>query len=65
MGRQWVDLVLWAPDLDSIGLGLTIKRIERNEDHIQALEDDLIHFSTIVDQYEGQLRSLIPKPETV
>ena len=65
MGRQWVDLVLWAPDLDSIGLGLTIKRIERNEDHIQALEDDLIHFSAIVDQYEGQLRSLIPKPETV
>jgi len=56
LGRQWVDLVLWAPDLASIGLDLTIIRIERDEDAIAALETDLIAFAALVEGFEGKLR---------
>lgn len=59
LGRQWVDLVLWAPDLDGIGLSLTIRRIERDEAKIQALEDDLIAFDKMVNGYEESLANLI------
>ena len=45
LGRQWVDLVLWAPDLEHLGLQLTIKRINRDENAIEALEADLMRFA--------------------
>jgi len=56
LGRQWVDLVLWAPDLASIGLDLTIIRIERDEEAIAALETDLMAFAALVEGFEGKLR---------
>lgn len=56
MGRKWCDLVLWAPDLESIGRHLTIVRITRDEEQIQALEDDLLAFSKMVDTNEAILR---------
>jgi len=59
LGRQWVDLVLWVPDLETVGLSLTIRRIERDEAKIQALEDDLIAFDKLVSAYEGALGNLI------
>ena len=37
LGRKWCDLVLWAPDLEALGRHLTIRRITRDEDAIQAL----------------------------
>lgn len=55
LGRQWVDLVLWAPDLGH----MTIKRINRDEDAIEALEADLMAFSRLVTQYENTLRAAI------
>lgn len=55
LGRQWVDLVLWAPDLDL----MVIKRITRDEDAIEALETDLMAFSRLVKQYETTLRDAI------
>lgn len=55
-GRKWVDLVLWAPDLKDIGAHLTIIRIERDEEAIQALEDDLMKFAAMVAEYEALLR---------
>jgi len=55
LGRQWVDLVLWCPDLNH----MAIHRITRNEDAIEALEADLMAFARLVTQYETTLRTAI------
>jgi exodeoxyribonuclease (lambda-induced) len=55
LGRQWVDLVLWCPDLNH----MVIKRIARDEDAIEALEADLMAFARLVTQYETTLRTAI------
>ena len=59
LGRQWVDLVLWCPDLNH----MVIKRIKRDEAAIEALESDLMAFSELVRGYEGALRKAIAKPD--
>lgn len=55
LGRQWVDLVLWCPDLGH----MVIQRITRDEDAIETLEADLIAFSHLVNDYETKLREAI------
>ena len=55
LGRQWVDLVLWCPDLNH----MAIHRITRDEDAIEALEADLMAFARLVTQYENTLRTAI------
>lgn len=55
LGRQWVDLVLWAPDLEPIGLHLTVRRIYRDETAIEALESDLLEFAGMVQKNEAKL----------
>jgi hypothetical protein len=62
LGRQWVDLVLWAPDLESIGLHMTIHRITRDEAAIEALEADLIAFAMLVRSYENKIRAKVAQP---
>lgn len=57
LGRQWVDLVLWAPDLEELGLKMVVKRIHRDEDAIEALETDLMKFAALVGEYETMLRA--------
>lgn len=54
-GRQWIDLVVWVPSLEH----LTIKRIARDENRIEALESDLMAFARLVAQYETTLRTAI------
>lgn len=54
-GRQWIDLVLWAPALEPIGRALTIHHITRDEDAIEALEADLIVFAAMVRRNEELL----------
>ena len=57
LGRKWIDLVLWAPDLAEAGhKGLHIVRIERDDDVIEALEADLMQFAALVEDYERRLR---------
>lgn len=56
LNRQWCDLVLWAPDLASIGRALTVRRITRSEDAIDELVRDLVAFSRIVNDYTAALR---------
>lgn len=56
-GRQWIDLVLWAPALEPIGRQLTIHRITRDEDAIEALETDLMAFAGMVRDAERKLRA--------
>lgn len=58
LGRQWVDLVLWAPDLEPLGLQLTIRRITRDDAVIQELEEDLLAFAAMVRADEAKLRRL-------
>lgn len=61
LGRQWVDLVLWAPDLEDLGLQMVIHRIKRNEDAIEKLEADMLAFSITVREYESKLRKAANK----
>ena len=55
LGRKWVDLVLWVPDLEH----MTIHRIERDEEAIEALETDLIAFLRLVEKYEASLKEAL------
>jgi hypothetical protein len=55
LNRKWVDLTLWCPDLKA----MHIVRIDRNEDEIQRLEDDLMVFERLVSKYEAALRTAI------
>ena len=55
LGRQWVDLVIWTPDLNH----MAIHRITRDENAIEALEADLMAFARLVTQYENTLRAAI------
>lgn len=55
-GRQWIDLVLWAPALEPIGRALTIHRITRDEDEIERLELDLLTFAGMVTRNEKLLQ---------
>ena len=54
---DWIDLVLWTPDLEDQGLGLVIKRIERDEAKLAELKADLDAFAALVSEFEGQLRA--------
>ena len=58
LDRAWVDLVMWAPDLEDQGLGLVIHRFNRSDytDQIAALKADLDAFATLVRGYESALR---------
>lgn len=56
-GRQWVDLVIWAPALANIGLNMTIIRIDRDEAAIEGMECDLITFAAMVSEIECRLRA--------
>lgn len=56
LGRKWVDLILWAPDLEPIGRHLTIHRIERDDDTIDELETELLEFERLVSRYENLLK---------
>ncbi|GAB2471743.1 hypothetical protein GCM10027082_24030 [Comamonas humi] len=55
LGRQWVDLVLWAPDLNH----MVIHRITRDEDAIEQLGADLWAFAQLVQKYEEALRAAL------
>lgn len=59
LGRQWVDLVLWVPDLNH----MTIRRITRDENAIEALEADLMAFAQMVKTYETKLRTALAQQE--
>lgn len=55
LGRKWCDLILWAPDLEAIGRHITIIRIDRDDNAIDALESDLLAFDRAVEGYRKQL----------
>jgi exodeoxyribonuclease (lambda-induced) len=57
LGREWVDLMLWAPDLGHI----EIKRITKADytGHIESLEKDLLEFAQSVRLAESKLRRVL------
>jgi len=57
LGREWVDLVAWVPDLEHIA----IKRITKADytGHIEALEKDLLEFAKTVRLYESKLKKAL------
>ena len=59
LGWEWVDLVLWAPDLEAQGLGLVIHRIHRKDsiEAIAKLKADLDAFAALVREYEAKLHT--------
>jgi len=59
LGRKWVDLVLWMPDLGH----MAIHRIDRkdNENAIERLEADLMSFAKLVETNEAALRAALTK----
>lgn len=59
LGRQWVDLVLWVPDMQR----LHIHRITRNEEEIEKLEADLMTFAALVRKNELALRAAVEEAE--
>lgn len=61
LGRKWCDVCLWAPDLPSNRL--TVIRINRDDEAIQKLEDDLWSFEKLVSQYETKLRAKLAAVE--
>lgn len=52
---EWIDLCLWCPDLNY----LHVVRIERNEELLQALQDDVVAFGKLVDQHAAKLRAVM------
>ena len=59
LGRKWVDLCLWAPDLPR---KLHPVRIARDDDEIEKLESGLMAFEKLVSGYEAKLRAKIALP---
>lgn len=51
---QWVDVVLWAPDLDI----LRVIRVNRDEAEIEKFEADMLAFDRMVESLRGKLRSI-------
>ena len=58
LSLDWVDLVLWAPDLEG-DAKMKIVRIERDDDYITELTADLMEFDGTVEVYRQQLRSFV------
>lgn len=55
-GRRRWHYAMYCPALASIGKELYWRVIERDDDHIEAMESDLIEFMRLVDRYEFTLR---------
>jgi len=61
-GRSWWHFALYCPALEPIGRELTVIPMERDDEHIEAMEADLLAFDRLVQEYEDTLRQT---PETV
>lgn len=55
-GRRYWHFALYCPALAAANLDLTWRRVERDDDYIEALETDLMAFKAIVDENESILR---------
>lgn len=56
---DWIDLCLWAPDLPEPEARLTVIRIERNQDRIDALLADLVQADRMAERFASELRAFM------
>jgi exodeoxyribonuclease (lambda-induced) len=61
-GRQWVDFVMYAPQLEPVGKALFIERVRRDEKYIKALAAGLELFAARVAANVAVLRAPIETP---
>lgn len=54
-GRKWWHFGLYCPALDVINKGLTIIQIDRDDDYIDAMWDDLLALDALVEDYRNRL----------
>ena len=59
--RAWWDFCVYCPALEPAGRGFSRWRVPRDDDYIEAMEQDLVAFSRLVDTYERELRKPLPK----
>lgn len=59
-GRKYWDMCLYCPALASVGKDFVRKRVERDNDYIEALEADMVAFERYVTSIEDRLRASIP-----
>jgi exodeoxyribonuclease (lambda-induced) len=50
-GRKWCDLIMYVPDLEAVGNDLYVKRVERDDNFIDAMVEELITFNHRVEGY--------------
>jgi hypothetical protein len=55
-GRKYWHFALYCPALEPAGKELFWKRVERDDDYIEAMEADLLQFAALVSDYERRLR---------
>jgi hypothetical protein len=56
--REWCDFVTYVPQLESIGLHLTVKRHYRDDAYITALYDDIDRFNDLVMEKQEAVRKM-------
>ncbi|MFD2641812.1 lambda exonuclease family protein [Pseudomonas japonica] len=56
-GRKWWHIGMYCPLLKPVGRQLWLREFKRDDDYIEALEQDLWEFKLLVDDYEAKLRS--------
>lgn len=55
-GRKWCDFIMYAPQLEPVGKHLYIKRIERDDNFIEAMESRLREFARRVQSHVDNLK---------
>lgn len=55
-GRKWWHIGLYCPALASVGKQLWWRRFDRDDNYIEAMEQDLWEFAQLVSSYESQLK---------
>ena len=54
-GRQYAHFVLYCPALEAVNRHLTIFEVERDNDYIEEMQDDLLKFNKVVEEYMGKI----------
>lgn len=55
-GRKWCDFIMYVPDLAAVGKDLYVKRIERDDQYIDAMVGRLVEFDALVATNESLWR---------
>lgn len=54
-GRKWWHFCLYCPSLEPIGKHLIMHPVERDEEYIKELEQDLVRFNKLVEDYRQRI----------